>query len=848
MTTIETGDKGLGKLGTFAGVFTPSILTILGIILFLRLGYVVGSAGLAKALIIIALANTISILTSISLSAVATNLKVKGGGDYYLISRTLGMDFGGSIGLVLFLAQSVSIAFYCIGFAEAVSVFFTDPTAMTTRFIAFGAVSFLFIFAWLGADWATKFQFVVMALLIAALISFFWGGFVHWDFALIKTNWINGESQVPFWILFAIFFPAVTGFTQGVSMSGDLADPGKSLPLGTFFAVGISLLVYFATALVFSAAMPNADLAANYGAMKSVAKYGFLIDAGVIAATLSSAMASFLGAPRILQSLSADRVFFFLNPFAKGHGPSNNPRRGILLSAAIAFAVIALGQLNLVARVVSMFFLISYGLLNYATFFEARAASPSFRPRFKWFSPALSLVGCLTCAGVMLAIDVRSSAAAIAVLFAIHQYLKRTAGPARWSDSSRAYHIQQVRNHLLEAKKYPPHDRDWRPRLLIFDHGENKRDALLSFSSWIEGGAGFATALHIFEGEGAVARKKCNDILKELTGFIADRQLPIYPLTVCAPEFTDALGNLIQGAGFGPITPNTIVLNWFSRPGDSIPSSNQYHYAQQLRTVFRFGLNLVVLWTGADTWDRLGQTPVEGRHIDVWWKNDATSRLMLLFAYLMKRTKPWSGAIIRVLTQGTGSNVEIEKEALGQILEDVRIEGNAVVVSSFEPKIVVETSQDAAMVFLPFTLKANQLTDATGKSFDLSLPRLPVCALVLAAQDIDLDSEPEEGPAALIAAATDALEAAKKKAVKAEKQADNARETLAVLNLKLTHLEDAVSGSIPLEKHKELKKKLDTAEADAKKAVRHAAKAKVKAKDVAKTAEEVIDETILKKP
>lgn len=847
MASID-GDKGSGKLGTFAGVFTPSVLTILGIILFLRLGYVVGSAGLGQALVIIALANTISILTSISLSAVATNLKVKGGGDYYLISRTLGMDFGGSIGLVLFLAQSVSIAFYCIGFAEAASVFFTDPTAMTTRLIAFGAVSFLFIFAWLGADWASKFQFVVMALMIAALISFFWGGFVHWDSALLKSNWFNGENQVPFWVLFAIFFPAVTGFTQGVSMSGDLADPGKSLPLGTFLAVGISLLVYFATALVFSAAMPNADLAANYGAMKSVAKYGFLIDAGVIAATLSSAMASFLGAPRILQSLSADRVFSFLNPFAKGHGLSNNPRRGILLSAAIAFAVIALGQLNLVARVVSMFFLISYGLLNYATFFEARAASPSFRPRFKWFSPSLSLVGCLICAGVMLAIDVRSSAAAIAVLFAIHQYLKRTAGPARWSDSSRAYHIQQVRNHLLEAKKYPPHDRDWRPRLLIFDHGENKREALLSFSSWIEGGAGFATALHVFEGEGAVARKKCNDILKELTGFIADRQLSIYPLTVCAPEFTDALGILIQGAGFGPITPNTIVLNWFSYPGDSIPSRNQYHYAQQLRTVFRFGLNLVVLWTGADTWDRLGQTPVEGRHIDVWWKNDATSRLMLLFAYLMKRTKPWSGATIRVLTQGTGSNVEIEKEALGQILEDVRIEAKAVVVSSFDPKIVVETSQDAAMVFLPFILKANQLTDATGKSFDLSLPRLPVCALVLAAQDIDLDSEPEEGPAALIAAATDALETAKKKAVKAEKHADNARETLAALNLKLTRLEDGVSGSIPLEKHKELKKKLDTAEADAKKAVRHAVKAKVKAEDVAKTAEEVIDETISKKP
>lgn len=178
----------------------------------------------------------------------------------------------------------------------------------------------------------------------------------------------------------------------------------------------------------------------------------------------------------------------------------------------------------------------------------------------------------------------------------------------------------------------------------------------------------------------------------------------------------------------------------------------------------------------------------------------------------------------------------------------MRIEAKALVVPSFEPKIVVETSQAAAMVFLPFTLRANQVTDAAGRSFDLSLPRLPVCALVLAAQDIDLDSEPEEGPAALIAAATDALEAAKKKAAKAEKNADTARETLAALNLKLDSLENGATGSIPLDKHKELKKKLSTAEADAKRALRHAAKAKVKAADVAKTAEEVIDETVSKKP
>ena len=239
--------KSTGSLGTFAGVFTPSILTILGIILFLRLGYVVGNAGLGRTLVILVFANGISILTTISLSAIATNIHVKGGGDYYLISRTLGLEFGGAIGIVLFLAQSVSIGFYCIGFGEAVVRILPGAGQIyhSPQVIAVAAALFLFLLAWLGADWATRFQYAVMAILAAALISYFVGGLMKWETVQLAKNWGAPENGPGFWILFAIFFPAVTGFTQGVSMSGDLKDPGKSLPLGTFAAVGISIVIYF---------------------------------------------------------------------------------------------------------------------------------------------------------------------------------------------------------------------------------------------------------------------------------------------------------------------------------------------------------------------------------------------------------------------------------------------------------------------------------------------------------------------------------------------------------------------------------------------------------------------------
>jgi amino acid transporter len=218
---IDKSSVPSGTMGTFAGVFTPSILTILGIILFMRLGYVVGNAGLGRALIILALANGISVLTTISLSAISTNLKVKGGGVYYLISRTLGLEFGGAIGIVLYLAQSVSIAFYCIGFAEILAGILGADSKIMPQIIAALAVFFLFIFAWFGADVATRFQYVVMAILGIALISFFWGGFSSWDPAFLTQNWASPSPGIAFWLLFAIFFPAVTGFMQGVSMSGD---------------------------------------------------------------------------------------------------------------------------------------------------------------------------------------------------------------------------------------------------------------------------------------------------------------------------------------------------------------------------------------------------------------------------------------------------------------------------------------------------------------------------------------------------------------------------------------------------------------------------------------------------
>jgi len=301
------------RLGTFGGVFAPSVLTILGIILFLRLGFVVGSAGPWRALAILGVATSVSVLTSLSLAAIATNRKVRGGGDYYLISRSLGIEYGGALGLVLFLAQAVSIAFYCAGFGEGMTAAFGLPPGSEQK-AAMAALGVLLAVAMLGADVATRVQYAIMASLVLSLVSFFAGGLGAWDTERFSANVAEPLPDAEFWAVFALFFPAVTGFTQGVSMSGELADPAKSLPRGTFAAVGVSTLVYAAAMLVFAGALPLATLHDDTLAMRDVATHAVLIDAGVMAATLSSALASCLGAPRILQALAADRVFHLLLP------------------------------------------------------------------------------------------------------------------------------------------------------------------------------------------------------------------------------------------------------------------------------------------------------------------------------------------------------------------------------------------------------------------------------------------------------------------------------------------------------------------------------------------------------
>lgn len=774
-----------GTLGTFAGVFTPSVLTILGLILFLRLGYVVGNAGLLVALVVIGLANVISILTSMSLAAIATNLRVKGGGDYYLISRTLGPAYGGAIGIVLFLAQSVSIAFYAIGFGEAVASMVSLPAGVDARVVAGFAVGALFLLAWVGADWATRAQFLIMAVLVAALVAFALGALQRVDAGTLAAN-VRPGGDLPFWAVFALFFPAVTGFTQGVSMSGDLRDAGRSIPTGTFLAVGVSMVVYVGFAILFAAAVPGAELVADYDAMRKVSVLPALIDAGVIAATISSALASFLGAPRILQSLAQDRVFPVLSPFAKGHGAAGNPRRGVLLSAVIALAVVGLGSLDLIAPVVSMFFLISYGLLNYATFVEARTNSPSFRPRFRWFDKRLCLLGCAVCLVAILAIHPVAGAVAFLFLMAIHQYVTRAGGPERWADSSRSVQFSRIRAGLLAMSTELEHPRDWRPVILAFSDNPERRQRLLQFAGWVEGRSGLTTVVHVVEGRDARAHRLVREREAQLRADVRKRGLEVLTLAVAMGDSETGFPLLVEAFGAGALRANTVLLNW-AGPGTGLDADAFADYGRYLRAAVRSRCNVVLLDATADDFARVVDTPAAARRVDVWWpQDDDTSRLALLLAYLMTRTPTWEDAIVRLLTAAPdGVADDTHGRRIAERLAEYRIEATVVLAKACDHRAIVEHSADASAVFLPFRVRAEGPVARDGGPLEPLLAQLRLTALVLRGEDIALDSEPEGGRHGEIAAALDeeqrraeAADAAEKDLEKAEAAAARAQRDL----------------------------------------------------------------------
>ena len=462
------------KLGTFLGVFTPSILTILGVILFLRTGWVVGNVGLLPALSIVIVANSITLATALSVSAIATNMHVGAGGAYYIISRSLGLEFGGAIGVPLFLAQAFSVTLYAFGLAESLRLFWPG---VPVRAVAGVTVVLVAVIAGKSAEFALRLQIPVLVAIGLALLSLLLGvvGRAGESVQLFTV----AEQAAPFWVVFAVFFPAVTGLMAGVSLSGDLRDPKRAIPRGTIAAVLAGFVVYLAVPIALAVAADPLDLVNDSLIWFSIAAVPMLVLPGLLGAILSSAVGSMLGAPRTLEALAVDRVVPHVltwRPFGvKG------PSIAYVGSAGLALAAVLLGGLNAVAPVLTMFFLTTYGMINLVAGLEQLWGAPSYRPTIKvWWG--ISLAGALGCFWVMSLINWFAAALAVIVEIALYVVLRRRSLSASWGDMRYGTMMSVVRGILLRIRHLPVAPRNWRPHILVFAGDLDQRLDLVRLS------------------------------------------------------------------------------------------------------------------------------------------------------------------------------------------------------------------------------------------------------------------------------------------------------------------------------------------------------------------------------
>jgi amino acid transporter len=695
------------KFGMFGGVFTPCTLTILGVIMFLRFGQVVGQSGIINAILIVLAAKTITTLTTLSLSAIATNTRVKGGGAYYLISRSLGVEFGGAIGVLFFSAQAISVAMYVIGFTEAFSVTFPQLAPHFTTIATLVNLA-TFVCVYIGAGWTIKVQYFILAILAAALGSFYLGAIADFNPQYLQENlaskYASGESL---FTMFALFFPAVTGIMAGANMSGDLADPSKSIPKGTLLAIGVTAIVYLSQAFLLGCARPADELISNNMVIRDIAVWPLAITAGVFAATLSSALGSMMGAPRILQAFARDEIFSSLKFFGVGSGSTNEPRRATVLTFAIAQVCIALGDLNAIAPIITMFFMITYGLLNMATLYEAITKNPSYRPTFRYSHWITSLLGTIGCLGVMFLINWVWASVSIAFIAGLHGFIRSKEIQSRWGDLQSGVVFERARKALLRLEAEAYHPKNWRPVIMALSGTGWTRSHIPIYGYWLTSGHGILTLAHVVSGDIEDHAERRDQYEKILRNFIAKEELEAFPVVTCNQVLSDGIESLVQCHGIGGIRPNTILVGWPREEKAEAFGANIRLIARMNRSILaaRFASHRQGNIDEEDTTDVAEHWKVPQGTIDVWWRGMDNGALMLLLAHLLHKNPAWRNNAIRMMrvVDNPEAKAEIEKHML-ELGAASRITIMPTVIVSDEPPqtVIPRASANAAVVLLGF--------------------------------------------------------------------------------------------------------------------------------------------------
>lgn len=680
--------EGSQKFGTFLGVFVPCILMLFGVIIFLRLGWIVGLVGISEALVIITLAALIALVTTLSMAAIATNIEVGKGGVYYMVSRSLGIEVGAAVGIPLFFRQSLTVAFCCIGFAE--SLHDLIPAWSITN-IGVGSLGVLTLLAYTSVRGALKVQVGIFIAIAAALVSLFTGGELRPE--PVGTYEPVALSTVGFWAVFAIFFPAMTGVESSVSLSGDLRNPSRSLPVGTISAILAAYGVYVAMSLFLAYRVPMDRLVQDPLIMQNLASVPSLILVGIWGATLSSALGGLLGAPRTLQAIAEDGMAPKI--LSKTFGPMSEPRLATLATCLIALVGTLFGSINLLAPLLTMVSLVCYGVLNLSAGMETLMANPSWRPRFRvhW---TISLTGAALCLIIMLMVDAGSALLCFLLIAAIYFSVKQREHKSSWTDIRDGLLLFFSRSAIYRLAYADSPSKSWRPHFLVFTKfSEEHSTSLLRFAQGISQSKGFLT-MASFVAPGTVPSSKRRELSRSLSKRFDEEKIHALVQIKEAEKVTTGMHNMIEHHGLGPLTPNTIVFGGIRTEDESTD------FVQVLRLAYRRHNNVVIL-------HEAGKLDIgHCRDLHIWWDNEHqnNSELMLVLGYMLqlnparKRSRLYIKAIV-------SSEIERQSklEELQKISVQKRLPLNAEVFvaadsSHDREKLIKEFSKDADMIFM----------------------------------------------------------------------------------------------------------------------------------------------------
>ena len=658
-----------------APVFLASISTILGAILFLRFGYAVAHVGLWGSLMIVALGHLVTIPTVLAVSEIATNRRVAGGGAYYIVSRSFGASIGGTIGIALYISQAISVAFYIVAFAEAFKPIYDWVATiygwqLDLRWVSLPCtVLIIMLMLTKGAGMGVQVLWAVCILLAVSIIAFLLGEGTE----LTKPEGLNFTARIDdpdsFGIVFATCFPAFTGMIAGLGLSGDLKNPRKSIPLGTISATLGGMVVYVLVAIKLALSATPTDLANDYFIMTKIALWSPVIYIGLGAAALSSALGSIMVAPRTLQMLGRDKVLPIpqLNDLmAKGRGETQEPIYATCVSGIIAIVFVAIGELDFIAQILTMFFMVTYGALCAVSFLEHFASNPSYRPTFhsRWY---VSLVGAVMCGVLMIQIGALYALISIVLMTIVYLGLRRSLrGQRDFAAIFQGTMFQLTRwlQTTLQKSRVISSEGGWRPSIVAVTRFGERRLGHFDLLRWICHRHGFGHFIRLFNGDysfsGEIeARIKVDGLIKRTEVSRAG----IFVDSLISPTFQLALAQILQMPGISGLPNNCILLEFDQENTDEI---NEVEQGAQLAVNSLFNV-LILRSTGY----RFGYR--SSIHVWVTEENLTNAPMMLLLAYIIVGHPDWKRAEIRLFVCSDSRDVEVEADRLSALMQEGRL-------------------------------------------------------------------------------------------------------------------------------------------------------------------------------